>query len=119
MRISDKELASFTTTARREDVESPINEGKKERYWRELAIQLYRERGMSVNAILKRVWGINSIDDELSMPQSYFLPESPSQLSKYELNKRMRITRLPMLIDWIKLSDSELAEVEINNESDR
>lgn len=119
MRISDLELSSFTTTARRPDVESTINEGKKERYWRELSIQLYRERGMTVNAILKRIWGINSIDDEVSMPQSYFIAQSPSQLSGFERNRRMRISRLPLLITWIKLSDSELAEVEISHESNR
>lgn len=107
--MSKPDIESFTTTARKPGT-NVLEQGKKESYYRAQAQELY-ERGLTCSQILKRIFNINSVDDEISVGKDYYEQPSPSQLSPYEKNRRMRQTRLIWLVNALKIKvDDETKE---------
>jgi hypothetical protein len=109
-RLNQTDLESCISAAKKEG--SAVQLGRKENALREQALILYHERNLSISNILKRLWGILSIDEENEQGKAYWERSSEMNMSEQERNQRLRISRLPILLSWLKipLEDMEIEE---------
>jgi hypothetical protein len=106
-RLNQADLEACISVAKKEGSEVLL--GRKENALREQALILYHEHNYTINRILKRLWDINSLEDEDRMTdKSYFNRSSESTLSGMEKNRQKKIARLPLLLDWLKLSQKDI-----------